>query len=218
MDWHPLLLSAKVASAATLVSLTTGTLAGYLLARSRWRGYRIIDSLILIPLVLPPTVLGYYLLVLIGRKGIIGGFWESLTGAPLAFTAKAAVLAACVSTFPLVARISKAAFASLRREPAEAARMDGAGFWTIFWGIELPQVAPSIYAAAALAFARAVGDFGTTLMVAGNIPGETRTASIAIYDLMNAGRETDALLMVLFVTLFSVTVLFAANWRESVMG
>jgi molybdate transport system permease protein len=210
---HPILLSVQVAGAATFIAITTGTLLGYILAKPRWRGYHLLDTLILLPLVLPPTVLGYYLLVLISRRGPVGIFWESFTGGPLVFTAKAAVLAACVSTIPLVARIAKAAFASVPREAAEAARLDGAGFWRLFWDIELPQSRASIAAAGALAFARAIGDFGTTLMVAGNIPGETRTASIAIYDLMNAGHDHQALILVLLISFISLGILVVAGMR-----
>ena len=218
IDWHPFWLSLRVAGAATLTSVVMGTVIGYFLARSRWRACRVIDSAILLPLVLPPTVLGYYLLVAIGRRGPVGEFWEWLTGQPLAFTAKAAVIAACVSTLPMVARIAKAAFASLPRESAEAARIDGAGHAGLFWHVELPQVRASIVAATALAFARAIGDFGTTLMVAGSIPGETRTASLAIYDLMNAGKDGEALVMALLVSALSLTVVLGISWREPMVA
>lgn len=214
LDWHPVWLSFRVAGLATAISVSLGTLAGFALARSPRRVARISESAILLPLVLPPTVLGYYLLVAIGRHSPVGEFWERVTGHPLVFTSNAAVLAACVSAFPLVARISKGAFASLSRESAEAARIDGASFWRLFWDVELPQIWPSIAAAAALAFARAVGDFGTTLMVAGSIPGETRTASIAIYDLMNAGKDREAMVMAVLISVLSVTVVLAAQWRR----
>lgn len=211
MDWHPLWVTARVAVAATAISLVAGSLLALLLVRRKVPGRRFLESAVLLPLVLPPTVLGYYLLVLLGRGTPVGRAWEAVFGGPLVFTLGAAVVAACASTIPLVARQMIGAFAVINSDILEAARMDGAGWWRLLWNVELPLVAPALRAAGAIAFARATGDFGATIMLAGNIPGRTQTASVAIYDLMNAGRDGQALVLVLVVTVIAVTALFATG-------
>lgn len=193
IDWFPLWASLRVGAAATAISLLVGTAIGWALSRGRIPGAAAIEAVVLLPLVLPPTVLGFFLLSAIGARSAFGRAWETLTGAPLVFTLKAAVLAACVSAVPLVARIVRSALDREDPEIEEAARIDGAGRWAIAFHIVLPRLRSTLLAAAGLAFAKSVGDFGATLMVAGNIPGRTQTASIAIYDLANAGREADAL-------------------------
>lgn len=215
MDWHPLWVTARVAVAATAISLVAGSLLALLLVRGRLPGRRLVESAVLLPLVLPPTVLGYYLLVLFGRGTPFGAAWEALFGRPLVFTLGAAVVAACASTIPLVARQMIGAFALVSNDILEAARIDGAGWWRLLWEVELPLVSPALKAAGAIAFARATGDFGATLMLAGNIPGRTQTAAVAIYDLMNAGRDSQALLLVLIVTVIAITALFLTGGTKN---
>jgi molybdate transport system permease protein len=207
----PLWISLKVGITSTTLALILGTLVAYVIAGTRPKIRQWIESFVLLPLVLPPTVLGYFLLVLCGSRGPVGRIYESLTGEPLAFTLKAAVIAACVSTIPLVIRVMISAFASLSRETTEAARIDGAHGWSLFYRVHMPQVRPALTAAATIAFARAIGDFGATLMLAGNLPGRTQTASIAIYDYLNAGKDEQAMTMVMLISIVSVLLLFATS-------
>lgn len=209
--WSPVVLSLRVGVIATILSLVIGAVGAHFLAHSRFLGKRLLESLVLLPLVLPPTVLGYYLLLLIGRRSFLGGAWESLFGSPLVFTLNAAIIAATVGATPIVLRQLTAAFSVLEDEVTEAARLDGASGWTLFWRVHLPQVRPALLAAAAIAFARAVGDFGATLMVAGSIPGETRTASLAIYDLINQGRDREALVLVIIISIVALVALVATT-------
>jgi molybdate transport system permease protein len=213
IDWSPIWVSMKVAVPATLISVFAGTIVGYLISSRKLRGKRWIESAILLPLVLPPTVLGYYLLTLIGRRGFIGRMWESAFGSPLVFTLNAAIIAACVSTIPLVTRILSAAFASVDPHVTEAAKIDGASGWPMLSKVFLPQVRVQLVAATTIAFARALGDFGTTLMVAGNLPGRTQTAAIAIYDHINSGHDTAALILVLLISAISIAVLVLTSER-----
>lgn len=214
IDWQPVWLSLQVGGAATLIAVAAGAPLGWWLTHTRVIGRRFLNAFVLLPLVLPPTVLGYYLLVLIGQRGPIGVVWQAVFGAPLVFTSKAAVLAACASTIPIVTRQLAAAFTAIDPDVTEAARLDGATGLSLFFQVHLPQIREPLIAAATIAFARAVGDFGATLMVAGNIPGRTQTASIAIYDLMNAGRDAQALVLVVIVSLVSLIVLVLTSGRQ----
>lgn len=216
LDWSPVWISLRVGVTATLFSLAIGSVIGYLLSHWEFRGRRFVEALILLPLILPPTVLGYFLLTVIGRRGPVGQIWESLFGSPLVFTINAAIVAACVATIPIVAAQLRAAFATLDPEVTEAARLDGAHGWTLFVHILLPRIRVALTSAGAIAFARAVGDFGTTLMVAGSLPGRTQTASLAIYDLMIANRDREALVLVIMISIVALAVLvFAAGRRTS---
>jgi molybdate transport system permease protein len=207
-------LTARVAAAATLISLICGSLLGFVFGSRDFAGRRWLMAAVLLPLVLPPTVLGYYLLVLAGRRGPVGEFWMAVFGEPLVFTTNAAVLAACVSAIPIVTRQLAAVFAVINPEIIEAARIDGAGGLRLLFAVHLPLIRPSLFAAGTIAFARAVGDFGATLMVAGNIPGETQTASIAIYELMNGGRDGEALVLVAVISLVALLVLAFTSGAE----
>jgi molybdate transport system permease protein len=164
-----------------------------------------------IPLVLPPTVLGYYLLVLIGRASPLGKAWENLFGSPLVFTWKAAVVAALLHSFPLLVKSARAALESVDRSYERAARNLGASEWRLFWRVTLPLAHRSILAAVALAFARSLGDFGVTLMVAGNIPGRTQTLAVAIYDAVEAGNGAVARTLVLVISAVALLILTVAN-------
>ncbi len=192
MDLSPLWLSLRVASLATLLSTVLGTLLGFLLAEGRWRGRSLVESLVTLPLILPPTVLGFYLLVTLGRQSPIGAWIERVTGVPLVFTWQAAVVAATVPALPYVVRTARAAFEAVDPSIREAASIDGARALPRLLLILLPLARRGIMAGVTLAFARALGEFGATLMVAGNIPGRTQTLPLAIYDRVQAAQMDEA--------------------------
>lgn len=211
IDWFPLALSLRVALIATLIVIVAGVALGWLFARGRFRGRELLDSVITLPLVLPPTVLGYYLLVLLGRSSPIGRAIEALTGGPLVFTWQGSVVAASVGALPLMVKTARAAIASVDRSLEDAARTLGRSEWDVFRRVTLPLASRGIAAASILAFARALGDFGATLMVAGNIPGRTQTAAIAIYDATQAGRDDYALMLVLILSLVALSLVYVTN-------
>jgi molybdate transport system permease protein len=211
MDWFPLALSIKVALIATALVAVIGVALGWLLARRRFFGREMLDALVTLPLVLPPTVLGYYLLALLGRNSAIGRAIEAVTGQPLVFTWQGAVAAAAIGSLPLVVKTSRAAIGSVDRELEDAARTLGQSEWRVFRRVTLPLASRGIAAAAMLAFARSLGDFGATLMVAGNIPGRTQTAAIAIYDAAQAGRDDYALTLALILSAIAVVLVYATN-------
>jgi molybdate transport system permease protein len=211
IDWFPLWLSLRVAVLSTIISLAAALWIAHILANRDFRGKEILDAAVTLPLVLPPTVLGYYLLVLIGRLSPLGKLWEAIFGSPLVFTWKAAVVAAILHSFPLLVKSARAAFESVDRRYERAARTLGASEWKLFWRVTLPLAQRSIYAATALAFARSLGDFGVTLMVAGNIPGRTQTVAVAIYDAVEAGNGAVARTLVLVISAIALVVLTIAN-------
>jgi molybdate transport system permease protein len=173
-------------------------------------GREALDAVVTLPLVLPPTVLGYYLLVLLSINSPVGRALKAV-GLQLVFTWKGAVLAAMVGALPLVVKTSRAAIGSVSEQLEDAARTFGKSEWQIFWRITLPLSSRGIIAAAMLAFARSLGDFGATLMIAGNIPGRTQTAAIAIYDATQAGRDDYALTMVVILSIIALALLYATN-------
>ena len=191
MDLFPVWLSIRVSVTATVLTLMVGIPASWLLARRRFPGRDLLEALVVLPLVLPPTVLGYYLLVVIGSQGPIGRLLGA-AGVDLAFTWRAAVLAATVGSLPLLIKSAQAGFELVDRQLESAARTLGRGEWNIFWTVTLPLAWRSVLAGTVLAFCRALGDFGITLMVAGNIPGKTQTLALAIYDNVQANQMHDA--------------------------
>jgi molybdate transport system permease protein len=211
IDWFPLMLSLRVAVIATAIVVVIGVALGWLLARKRFFGREALDALVTLPLVLPPTVLGYYLLVAIGRGSPVGRAIESVTGGPLVFTWKGAVLAATIGALPLMVKTSRAAIAAVDANLEDAARTLGQSEWQVFRRVTLPLAARGVAAAGMLAFARSLGDFGATLMVAGNIPGRTQTAAIAIYDATQAGRDDYALVLVLLLSVAALSIVYATN-------
>lgn len=210
-DWFPLWLSLRVAGLSTLVALLLALWLGWLFSSTTFRGKNVVDALITLPLVLPPTVLGYYLLVLVGRASPLGKLYEWVFGQPLVFTWQAAVVASLLHSAPLLVKFSTAALESVPRRYAKAARSLGASEWRVFWQVSLPLAWNQILAATALAFARALGDFGITIMVAGNIPGRTQTISVAIYDAVEAGAGSTARVLVLVISGFALVSLWLAN-------
>ncbi len=211
IDWFPLWLSLRVAAISTAIAVLAGVGIAYLLANKEFRGREALDAAVTLPLVLPPTVLGYYLLVVLGRNGPLGKLYESVTGEPLVFTWKAAVVAALFHSGPLLIKSARAGLESVDHTYERAARNLGAPEWKVFWRVTLPLARRSIFAAAALAFARALGDFGITIMIAGNIPGRTQTVAVAIYDAVEAGNGALARTLVLVISATALTVLWIAN-------
>jgi molybdate transport system permease protein len=210
IDWFPLLLSLRVATVATLLSLVVGLLVAWVLARREFRGKSLLDALTTLPLVMPPTVLGYYLLVALGQQSPLGRFFAGL-GWPLVFTWRGATLAASVASFPLLVQAARAGFESVDPRLEDMARTLGRSEASIFWTVTLPLAWRSILAGMVLAFARALGEFGVTLMVAGNIPHRTQTMAIAIYDLVQAGRQAEANVMVVLMTVVAMVLVIVAR-------
>lgn len=196
-----------MATVATLVAGGVGVALAYALAMGRFPGRRLVEAIASLPLTLPPTVLGYYLLVALGRSSPLGAWIEAATGSPLVFTWQGAVVAATVPSLPLVVRPARAAFEEVDPAVLEAARLDGGTRLQQILFILLPLGRRGITAGLALAFARALGDFGTTLMVAGNIPGRTQTMPIAIYDAVQAGHWDVATALAIVLSLVSVGLL-----------
>jgi molybdate transport system permease protein len=207
----PLALTLKVAGFATLLALVLGGLAGYLLARFRFWGSDVLDAVCTLPMVMPPTVLGYYLIVVIGRRGWIGEWlWETF-GISLMFTWQGAVLASAVVAFPLVFKSARAAFEGVESQLEKAARTLGASELRVVFRVTVPLAWRGILAGTMLAFARAMGEFGATLMVAGNIPGKTQTLSLAVYDAVQAGQDDLANFLVVVTSIVCVLILVASG-------
>jgi molybdate transport system permease protein len=211
IDWFPLWLSLRVACLATAISLAVGLGLAYVLANRPFRGRNLVEAAVTLPIVLPPTVLGYYLLIVLGRNSPLGDAYESLFGAPLVFTWQAAVVAACLHSIPLLIRAARAAFESVDHTFENAARSLGATEWRVFWKISLPLARHSIVAAGVFAFARALGDFGVTMMIAGNIPGSTQTMAVAIYDAVQSGQTQVANALVIVMSALAFTILWVMN-------
>ncbi|MDT3677209.1 MAG: molybdate ABC transporter permease subunit [Burkholderiaceae bacterium] len=209
--WIPLSLSLQVATWATLLNAVLGIGVAWALARLRFPGRDLLDALLTLPMVLPPTVLGYYLLVLIGRNGPIGAFLHEHFGITLIFTFTGAVIAATVVAFPLVMKSARAAFETIDPQFERAARVLGLSPLAVFFRVTLPLARRGILAGLLLAFARALGEFGATLMVAGSIPGRTQTLSIAVYEAVQAGEDATANVLVVIVSATCVAVLVAVG-------
>jgi molybdate transport system permease protein len=185
-EWQAVRLTILVASVAVVVSLPFAVTMGWLLAKRNFPGKFLLETAINLPLVLPPVVTGYLLLVTFGRQGILGSFLESTFGLRFVFDWKGAALASSVVAFPLLVRPIRLAFAAIDDRLVQAARTLGAGPLDAFWTIMLPLARPGILSGSILAFARSMGEFGATIMVAGNIPGQTRTVPLMIYSLLDA--------------------------------
>lgn len=204
------LLTGKIAAVATAIALVTGVMAAWLMHRCVFAGRPLVDALLMLPMVLPPTVLGYYLLTALGRKSPFGRWLESTFDIRLIFTWQGAVIAAAIVAFPLVYQGTRAALQGVDQQLENAARTLGAGEWRVFGRVTLPLAWPGVLSGAMLAFARAMGEFGATLMVAGSLPGKTQTLALAIYDSVQTGRDAEALLLVGITSLLCVLILVAA--------
>lgn len=212
IDWFPLWLSLRVAGLATFFVLTLGTLAAYVLSHRSFRGKNLLDALITLPLVLPPTVLGYYLLVLAGRVSPVGKLYGAIFHQPLVFTWQAAVVAAFLHSAPLYIKAARPVLESVDYRYEWAAHSLGASEWRTFWRVTLPLARRGLSALATLSFARSLGDFGMTIMIAGNIPGQTQTLSVAIYDAVESGNGRLARVFVLVVSCVALGLLWPATY------
>ncbi|MFG6486020.1 molybdate ABC transporter permease subunit [Roseateles sp. BYS78W] len=210
-DAAPLALTLRVAVVATLLALALGVALGWLFARTKLPGRGVLEAVCMLPLVLPPTVLGYGILVLMGRHGALGGWLREHFDYTVIFNWHGAVIASTLVALPLVLKGASSAFAQVDRNLEAAARTLRQSPWSTFVRVTLPLAWPGILAGTLLAFARAMGEFGASLMVAGSIPGQTQTASMAIYDAVQAGRDDLALLLALIVSAVSVSVLVLSN-------
>jgi molybdate transport system permease protein len=213
MDTFPIWLSLRVATLATVITVGIGVPIAWLMARRVFPGRDLVSAALLTPLVLPPTVLGYYLLVLIGARGPVGRIL-SRTGIELAFTWRAAVLAAAVGSFALLVKTAQSGFESIDRKLEQAAETLGHSEWSVFWRVSVPLAWRSILAGTVLAFCKALGDFGITLMVAGDIPGRTQTLPLAIYDHVQANQLEQANALAL-VSIAIVVMLMLALGRAA---
>jgi molybdate transport system permease protein len=209
--WVALALTLKVALWATALNLVLCVGIGYALARWRFPGREVLDALLTLPLVLPPTVLGYYLLVLIGTQGPIGAWLQAHLGIRLIFTWQGAVIAAMVVAFPLGFKAARAAFETIDAQLEDAARTLGIGELALFFRVSLPLAWRGVLSGVLLSFARAMGEFGATLMVAGSIPGRTQTLSIAVYEAVQAGDDHTANFLVGLISITCVAMLLAAG-------
>ena len=204
-------LSLKVAFTATAINIILGITIGFLLARKRFPGRELLDTVLTLPMVLPPTVMGYYLLVLLGKRGVIGQWLESTLDIRLIFTWQGAAIAAAVVTFPLIVKPTRAAFEGVNPQLEQAARVLGLPETAVFWRITLPLAWRGILAGILLTFARALGEFGATLMVAGSIPGQTQTLSIAVYEAVQAGDDGLANQLVALISLVCIVILWTTT-------
>lgn len=210
-DWFPLLLSLKVAGVATVIALAAGVALGWLFARRPFPGSSVVEAACMLPLVLPPTVIGYGILLVAGRRSALGGWLRTHFDYTIIFSWHGAVVASALVALPLVLKSATAAFAGVDRTLEAAARTLRQSPWAVFVRVTLPLAWPGILAGTLLAFARAMGEFGASLMVAGSIPQQTQTLSMAIYDAVQAGQDDLALKLVLLTSLLSITVLVASN-------
>jgi molybdate transport system permease protein len=211
MDWFPLLLSLRVAFVATALAWVLGVALGWVFARTRLPGRGVLEAVCMLPLVLPPTVIGYGILLLAGRRSPVGSFLREHFNYSIVFSWHGAVVASAIVALPLVLKSASTAFANVDRTLEAAARTLRQSPWSVFLRVTLPLAAPGILAGTLLAFARAMGEFGASLMVAGSIPGRTQTLSMAIYDAVQAGQDDTALVLVLITSLLSVSVLVLSN-------
>ncbi|MCS7087778.1 MAG: molybdate ABC transporter permease subunit [Thermoflexales bacterium] len=205
----PLTLSLWVSVLASVSALLLGLALAWLFARHNWRGKWLFEGLVALPLVLPPTVLGYYLLLVFGRRGL-GSLIEQISGIAIAFNWPGAVIAAGVSALPLVVQTVKPALLSTAQEIEDAARVDGCNEWSVFWLVTFPLIRAAVVGGWLLAFLRALGEFGATMMIAGNIPGRTQTLSMAVYDAVLSGNFELAGQLVLLLSVITFALLFVA--------
>lgn len=211
MIWDALKLSFLVVGCSTLLVGILGIAASYLLAKFQFRGKEFLDALLTMPLVLPPTVTGYYLIVLLGRRGLIGSYLYELTGWTFVFTWEGAVIAAVVVSLPLMIKASRASIESVDPDYETASYTLGKGAIETFWRITLPLARRGVLAGLILSFARALGEFGATLMIAGNIPGKTQTMPLAIYEAVASGDDRRAQMLALILTAISVLAVYLTN-------
>lgn len=216
MDWSALAVSLKLGALTVLVLLPLGIVCGRALAFNRFQGKGLVEALLALPLVLPPTVLGYYLLVAFGGNSPLGQLWQGISGHPLAFSFEGLLLASLIANIPFVVQPMQRGFEAIAVEIREAAACSGLSPWRVFLMIDLPLAWPGIVTGMVLAFAHTLGEFGVVLMVGGNITGETRTIAVAIYDRVqafdnNAAGTMSVLLLALSLLALSLTYFLSAR-------
>jgi molybdate transport system permease protein len=214
--WSPIWLSLQVALLSSVVTTVVGIAIAWRISRTSFKGKVWLETVFMLPLVLPPTVVGLLLLVILGRRSVIGRIIEWFFSAPIVFSWWAAVIASIVVSFPLVYQTVSLGFASIDKDLQEAGRSAGASEWQIFRYISLPLVHQSVLTAYILAFARGLGEFGATLMIAGNIPGKTQTVSTAIYVAVDSGNNTMAFAWAASMILFSFLLLLLTGRKKGV--
>jgi molybdate transport system permease protein len=215
MDWSALTLSLKLASWTVLILLPLGIWTGHALAAHQFRGKAWVEALLALPLVLPPTVLGYYLLVAMGGASPVGQFYESVFGKPLVFSFEGLLLASVIFNIPFAIQPMQRGFEAIAPEVRDAAACCGLTRWRTLWRIELPLAWPGILSAVVLTFAHTLGEFGVVLMVGGSIPGETKTVAIAIYDRVQAFDTAGAGVMSAVLLLISLVAIGAAYYTNA---
>jgi len=212
-EWQAVLLSLKVSSLAVVCSLPRGILMAWVLVRCRFPGKSLLDSIIHLPLVLPPVVIGYLLLVVMGRRGVVGQWLYDWFGFSFSFSWHGAVLASAVVAFPLMVRAIRQSLEAVDPKLELAARTLGASPWRVFFTITLPLSVPGVIVGVVLAFARSLGEFGATITFVSNIPGETRTIPLAMYTLIETpGAESAAARLCVLAILLSLAALLISDW------
>ncbi|CEH33628.1 molybdate ABC transporter permease subunit [Romboutsia lituseburensis] len=214
VDWSPLIISLKTAFLATFITFVIGIIASYFMSNYKGKYKGLIDGLFTLPLVLPPTVVGFFLLLVVGKNGVVGKFLLQFD-ITIIFSWWATVISATVVAFPMMYRTSRAAFEQIDVNMISAARTLGLSEWKIFYKIAIPLAWPGIIAGIVLSFARALGEFGATLMIAGNIPGRTQTMPVAIFFAVEGGDMSKAMMWVLIITVISIAMILILNyWSE----
>ena len=218
MDWQAFSLSLQLAGWTLAILLPLGIFLSRFLATRQFRGRGLFEALLALPLVLPPTVLGFYLLMAFGGGSVLGAFYEHLTGSSLVFTFEGLLLASVIFNLPFAVQPMQRAFESIPHQVREAAKCCGLGPWRMLWRIELPLAWPGILSALVLVFAHTLGEFGVVLMMGGNIAGETRTVAIAIYDRVQAFDDAGAGIMSMALLAFSIIAIIVANRARPAIG
>ena len=211
LEWQPVWLSIKVALASLVFVVILGVSSAYAMRKWEFAGKAAVEAIFSLPLVMPPVVTGFLLLILIGKQGPIGRFLAETFHAQIIFTPYAAVISGTVVAFPLMYQSTKAAFQSIDTKLEDAARTLGANEWRVFWTVTLPLAWHGLLSGIVLSFARALGEFGATIMVAGNIPGKTQTIPLAIYFAAESNDMTQAGLYVLIISLITFSMIFGVN-------
>ena len=210
--WQVVWFTAWVSALSTLIILPFGLGAAWLLARRDWFGKSIVETIISLPLVLPPVATGLILLKLLGRRGPLGGFLHDTLGWEIVFTWRAVLIALAVMSFPLLVRSARVAFEEVNPRLEQIARTLGAGEWRVFWTITAPLAWRGIVGGMILAFARALGEFGATIMVAGNIPGQTSTLSLDIFQSVQLGQDAHAFRLLGISVLLAFAAVWCSEW------
>ncbi len=221
IDWQSMWLTLRLAVIVAAVLAALGLPLAYWITFSPWRGKFLIEAVVALPIILPPTVLGFYLLVAFGSQSGFGRWWQSLTGHPLAFTFTGLVIGSIIYSLPFAVQPFASSFALVDRSLLAASATLGAGKWRTFWRIIFPLSLPGVVTGVALSFAHTVGEFGVVLMIGGNIPGVTRTVSIDIYDRVQAAEYAAANVTSIVLLAFSFIVLsliYGINRRAFIMG